>query len=216
MDLLIPKNINKDRVLKYVQGENNPEKILAIIDEVLPKVLEVSKPKVTTFSCDYIPDELILGEDIKKHLSGCCGVLLFAVTLGTEVDKLIRKMQYENVFKQVICDAVSSVLIEEISEKFEEDIKKEYLLNELYLTSSYASGYGDYPLSVLQYQLNILDAHRKIGVALTSSGLMTPRKSICAVLGVAKTPVKGFRAGCEHCVKNSNCKLRKEGKTCVR
>lgn len=216
MDLLIPKNINKDRVLKYVQGENNPDNILAIIDKVLPKVLDASKPKVTTFSCDYIPDELILGEDIKKHLSGCCGVLLFAVTLGTEVDKLIRKMQFESVLDQVVCDAVSSVLIEEISESFEEDLKKEYLSKGLYLTSSYASGYGDYPLSTLSFQLKILDAHRKIGVALTNSGLMSPKKSICVVLGVSKSPVKGFRAGCEHCVKNLDCKLRKEGKTCVR
>ena len=45
--------------------------------------------------------------------------------------------------------------------------------------------------------------------------MMTPRKSVTAILGVSGHPVKGKLAGCGHCVLRTRCEYRKRGKTCA-
>lgn len=216
MEALLPKNINYERVLKYVLGENNKELIYPLIDKIKVAVFETATPKVTYQIFNDIPSELIYGEDIKKHLSGCYGLVLFCVTIGNSIDTLIRKSKYVDTLYELVTDAVCSVLVEQVCEEFEENLKSQLLNDNIYSTSSYAGGYGDYPISVLPLQLKLLDAHRKIGVAVNENGLMIPRKSICAVIGISKNQVNGFRAGCENCKMRFECKLKKEGKTCVR
>ena len=50
---------------------------------------------------------------------------------------------------------------------------------------------------------------------MTDTNLMTPRKSVTAILGVSGHPVKGKLAGCGHCVLRTRCEYRKRGKTCA-
>ena len=60
-----------------------------------------------------------------------------------------------------------------------------------------------------------LDTVRKAGLCVTDTNLMTPRKSVTALLGVSDHPVKGQLAGCGHCVLRTRCEYRKRGKTCA-
>ena len=53
------------------------------------------------------------------------------------------------------------------------------------------------------------------GLCVTDTNLMTPRKSVTAILGVSDHPVKGHLAGCGHCVLRTRCEYRKRGKTCA-
>ena len=63
-------------------------------------------------------------------------------------------------------------------------------------------------------QLEMILTLRKIGLCDTPTHLLTPRKSVTAVLGVAGHPVTGRRAGCANCALRERCAYRKEGKTC--
>ena len=83
-----------------------------------------------------------------------------------------------------------------------------------FLTGRFSPGYGDYPIAVQNDLLRLLDAPRKIGLCATPTHLLTPRKSVTAVLGVAGHPVTGRRAGCANCALRERCAYRKEGKTC--
>ena len=56
---------------------------------------------------------------------------------------------------------------------------------------------------------------RRAGLCVTKNDLMTPRKSVTALLGLSDHPVKGRLAGCGHCVLNTRCEYRKRGKTCA-
>ena len=62
---------------------------------------------------------------------------------------------------------------------------------------------------------NALDTVRRAGLCVTDTNLMTPRKSVTAILGVSGHPVKGKLAGCGHCVLRTRCEYRKRGKTCA-
>ena len=76
-------------------------------------------------------------------------------------------------------------------------------------------GYGDWPLTVQPLLAAALDTARRAGLCVTENNLMTPRKSITAILGVSGHPVKGKLAGCGHCVLRTRCEYRKRGKTCA-
>ena len=60
-----------------------------------------------------------------------------------------------------------------------------------------------------------LDAQRRIGLCVTGTDLLLPRKSMTALLGVSDHPVKGHLAGCGHCALRARCEYRKRGKTCA-
>ncbi len=214
MNLQIVK-VDKNRVLKYI-GETNRADVFQLIDHCEKQILNVCSPKIATFKLDEIPQSLIVGEDIKKHLENCFGIYVFCLTLGTAVDVLIRKAYYTDIFEQVVLDATSSVLVEQIAENFELELKNQFEKENIFTTLSYAPGYGDYPISLLKTYLEMVDSAKNVGVSLTDSGLMTPRKTICAVIGLSKNKVIGFRAGCENCKIKENCNLRKGGKSCVR
>ena len=60
----------------------------------------------------------------------------------------------------------------------------------------------------------ILDTARKIGLTVTDSNILVPRKSVTAVIGISDIPVKKRSSGCENCSMFKNCNYRKDGKHC--
>ena len=84
----------------------------------------------------------------------------------------------------------------------------------LYLTGRFSPGYGDWPISVQPLLAQALDTPRRMGMCVTESFLMLPRKSVTAVLGVSGQPVTGYRAGCGHCALRETCEYRKRGQSC--
>ena len=71
------------------------------------------------------------------------------------------------------------------------------------------------PLAVQPLLAAALDTARRAGLCVTENNLMTPRKSITAILGVSDHPVRGHLAGCGHCVLRTRCEYRKRGITCA-
>ena len=55
---------------------------------------------------------------------------------------------------------------------------------------------------------------RRIGVACTDTLLMTPQKTVSALIGLADKPQPARIRGCAHCSMNRTCTLRKAGTTC--
>lgn len=82
-------------------------------------------------------------------------------------------------------------------------------------TGRFSPGYGDWDIAVQPMVAAALDTVRKAGLCVTDTNLMTPRKSVTALLGVSDHPVKGQLAGCGHCVLRTRCEYRKRGKTCA-
>ena len=74
---------------------------------------------------------------------------------------------------------------------------------------------GEQSVNFDGYQTPVLDTVRKAGLCGTDTNLMTPRKSVTALLVVSDHPVKGQLAGCGHCVLRTRCEYRKRGKTCA-
>lgn len=80
-----------------------------------------------------------------------------------------------------------------------------------YLTGRYSPGYGDWPITVQPLVAAALDTARRAGLCVTDSNLMTPRKSVTALLGVSDHPVRGHLAGCGHWCAAHPLRISKEG-----
>lgn len=152
------------------------------------------------------------GNAIRKHLDGCHEIAVMGVTLGAAVDRLIRSSQIRDMASAVILDCGASVLIEQICDQFEEQMRQEA---KGYLTGRYSPGYGDLPIETQDALIRVIDGPRKIGLTVNQSHIMIPRKSVTAILGISDHPVKGYLATCQECTLRDTCVLRKEGKNCA-
>ena len=84
----------------------------------------------------------------------------------------------------------------------------------LSLTSRFSPGYGDMPLSQQRLFVTLLDTPRKIGLTTTPAFILTPRKSVTAVLGLSTGPAKPAAPACRDCLLRGECGLRKRGLSC--
>ena len=141
--------------------------------------------------------------------------LLLAVTLGPGVDAQIRRAGVGDIAAGVASDALGSALAEQAAEAAEAELRQWAARQGKYLTGRYSPGYGDWPLAVQPLLAAALDTARRAGLCVTENNLMTPRKSITAILGVSDHPVRGHLAGCGHCVLRTRCEYRKRGITCA-
>ena len=113
-----------------------------------------------------------------------------------------------------VVDAMASAVMEELCNALEAEIRTSVQAQGHYLTGRFSPGYGDCPLTLQQPFAIALDTVRGLGMAVTPENLLTPRKSVTAILGVADHPVTGTRAGCGHCLLREKCEYRKRGTTC--
>ena len=115
----------------------------------------------------------------------------------------------------VASDALGSALAEQAADAAEAELRQWAAKEGKYLTGRFSPGYGDWDIAVQPLVANALDTVRRAGLCVTDTNLMTPRKSVTAILGVSGHPVKGKLAGCGHCVLRTRCEYRKRGKTCA-
>ena len=65
----------------------------------------------------------------------------------------------------------------------------------------FSPGYGDFDIHHQEEILRMLDAHKKIGLSMTESYMLTPTKSVTALIGFAEKEMDCPKSGCEVCEK---------------
>ncbi len=193
--------------------------LLPALDRCEALLLETARPRAVWRLFDLLPDGALVGtdfhpagEDIRSHLAGCGQVILLAATLGAEVDALLRRTQVEDMALAVTLDACAGAAIENVCDNLCADLDEAFAPK--YLTDRFSPGYGDMPLAQQEELCRVLDVTRRIGASLTPGGLMTPQKTVTALVGVAETPRPKRTGGCAGCARFESCLIRKEGGRC--
>ena len=154
------------------------------------------------------------GEDICRHLAGCDSMYLLCATLGASVDREIRRAERTSMLTALALDAAAGDGIEKVCDRAEAEIRSIEAERGRFVTGRFSPGYGDLPLTVQPELIRLCDATRRIGLSLTQTNILIPRKSVTAILGVSDTPTEGKRRGCASCRLNGSCPFRKRGITC--
>ncbi len=128
---------------------------------------------------------------LMKNLEGCQEILLFAATIGLEIDRLIHKYSRLSPAKALFFQAIGAERIESLCDAFCKDLETHLQAEGKHLKPRFSPGYGDLPLTLQEDIFRVLDCSRKIGLTLNSSLLMSPSKSVTAIVGISQeTPIK--------------------------
>lgn len=147
-------------------------------------------------------------KSLERNLKDCERVLLFAATLGSQVDVLLHRYNMIQMSKAVVMQAASVAMLETFCDEKNEQLKQEYQEQGWYLRPRFSPGYGDFPLECQREIAPALELGKRIGVMLTDSLLMAPSKSVTAVIGLSRLPRNCMVQGCEVCAKR-DCAYRR-------
>jgi hypothetical protein len=150
----------------------------------------------------------IYSRNLRTNLKDCKQVVLFAATLGTEVDRLIRKMQVVDMAKAVVMQACAATLLEEYCDELQQKIAEHMQEQGKYIRPRFSPGYGDFSIQHQKAVLAMLEASKRIGVTMTDSYMLTPTKSVTAVIGISDTQTECKSNTCEECDK-TDCTYRR-------
>ena len=181
--------ICEKEILRYARCKDDTPTLLSLLRECHAE----AEFKLTYKVC-YIELELTVREDVcdfgvfklnskglASNLKGSDSVIIFAATVGIELDRLIAKYSRISPSKALFMQALGAERIEALCDAFCDSLISE---KGVLLRPRFSPGYGDLPLEVQKDIFSLLECHKRIGVSLNESLLMSPSKSVTAFVGL--------------------------------
>lgn len=207
--------IDPREVLRYAGfGKNAPEPQMAqLIETVTQEIAQAAVYRACFTLCDISVSELRVDfgafcadtKALAKNLKGCGRAVLFGATIGAGADRVIAKYNRLSPSAAVVAQAAGAAAIEEWCDLFCSRLSERFAGDGQYLRPRFSPGYGDFALECQREIFRVLDCPRKIGLALTDGCMMTPSKSVSAVMGISGENIRCEKSGCESCGKRMVC-----------
>ena len=184
--------IDRREVLRYAgvrSSSGETDELICRLDEAIALIDGKLSPRVCFCELDISECDFGASLDIKKNLCNSHSVIFFAATLGIELDRLIFKYSVISPATALLLEALGNERIEALCDCFNEDMRETKLANGEALRPRFSAGYGDLPLEYQRKIFDLLEPSTQIGLTLNDSYLMSPSKSVTALIGVEK--IKG-------------------------
>lgn len=170
------------RRMRIPQGEDIPaaeDCLKELLGVCRCRYASVRTPVKVREDCVDLGFTSVKSKQLAKVLEGCNEAFVFGVTLGSGVDTLLRRLSVMSPLEHFITDALASALAEALTDEVDGRLSAE-----LRCAKRYSPGYGDLPLEIQKEVLGALESVKTLGITLTDSLLMTPTKSVTAILGI--------------------------------
>lgn len=211
--------IQKKEVLRYLgfRGAAPDDVTNALIEAVTREAKAQVRPKsiYREVSLRYINAEqteiggvVFQSRKLQAHLKSSDRILVFAATLGTSADMLVRRYLAQTAAKAAVAQAVLAAMCESYCDEVCAQIAAEEAKNGYYLRPRFSPGYADLALSAQRELFSILEITKRIGVTLNNACLMLPTKSVTAFIGLTKEKTCEARS-CAAC-EARECAYRRE------
>ncbi len=180
--------LDRTEAARYAGGNLSDSRFAAVIEECEAELTPLLSPSACyeTYPVSVTGEEVSLGftvtrsRDLAGNLAGCDSVILLAATVGAGADRLLQRYSRLSPLKAVAVQGLAAAALEGYLDALEEELVAPYAVSK----PRFSPGYGDLPLS-LQANIERALCFGKIGISLTSSGMMVPTKSVTALLGVS-------------------------------
>lgn len=156
------------------------------------------------------PPLFIEGEKIQFYLKEAKKIIVLAVTIGEEIEKMVTEyFSLGNYSYSVLLDAAATTAVEAAADQMEKTLSPSIYAKGYQMKPRFSPGYGDWPLTVQPALLRFAKA-ASIGISLTDSMMLMPRKSITAVIALTSASQQHHRgSACTYC-NQKHCLARKE------
>ena len=137
-------------------------------------------------------DEITVGKiscvsgALSRVLEGAEYAYILVATLGFGVDRRIARATAESTSGGFITDALADCYIESLADYVSREIIAPELSSGEELGRRFSPGYADLALDLNKDIIDVTGASARLGIRFTESGLMTPKKSITAIIPIYK------------------------------
>lgn len=161
-------------------------------DDIIEKCILKLKKQIQ-YKCVYIRTPVDMSQEntcgfgfmtipsrnLYRNLEGCNEAFVMAMTAGMNVDRELNRLKIISQAEYFITDGIASAAIDSFA-----DYAVRKMRGSLKNPPRFSPGYGDLSLSFQIPLLERLNAHSLLGITLDSAYLMTPMKSITAIMGI--------------------------------
>ena len=181
-----PPAVDQREILRYAGVKGEAPELLPILEECLSSMWEGFTYAVAF--CEVSLSELPLGESrsLASRLAGCEHAVIFGATVGLEPDRRMVRYGSREPLRALLCQAIGTERVEALCEEFCRELSLEYAKKGRTLRPRFSPGYGDCPLALQREIITHLDTPRRIGLTLNESLLLSPTKSVTAIVGIAE------------------------------
>ena len=196
-------DIDPKEIYRYLgYGKSEPdEHVAARVEECAQKLRQISELRSHWMRFDLricaagedapnSPETVLIGDvefasrDLGAALEGCVEVYVFGATIGIGVDRLIAKATVDDVLAAAIYQAAGAAYIESYCDLIQEDIRRIAAEEGRGIRTRFSPGYGDLDIGEQKKVFDLLQLTKHTGIGLTEGMLMTPSKSVTAIIGV--------------------------------
>jgi len=192
---------DKKEICRYAGIRDGGDKYAPLLEQCIEEALPCLVPQVcwTELDVTVLPEEgpvklaehTVYSKDLAKNFKNCTRVILFGATVGARMDRLIARYSAVSPAAALFMDALGNERIEALCDAFCHRLAEEKKGHALALRPRFSPGYGDLPLDYQKQIFSLLDCG-KIGLTLNESLLMSPSKSVTALIGLyenKETPI---------------------------
>jgi hypothetical protein len=192
----------KDLTIELLTGIENLLK--PVIAYEIYRISETSKEKVNLEG-----GMVINGTLIPSTFPRSKEIAVAVCTIGPELEEQVTAYSKgRQALKGIILDGIGSAAVDSLIFEVIKIINKEVSEHNYQVSSPVSPGMPGLPITEQWNLLHMVPAN-EIGVSLTSSGIMIPRKSTSMVLGVGERMQKWEQAQvCANCNLNQTCPYR--------
>jgi len=224
----IQLKIDEDEVLRYLGYSKRKmaapkEIVLQIVREEIARSYNLFEPQgiyspIKIRQISFSDGRVVLENDFVVNfnnlvinlLKGTNCLVLGVVTVGSTLENNVTELFARGEYPRAIAlDAVGTVAVEVLSKYVRNLICQEVKDRNLQITRHFSPGYSDWDINQQKVIFEIIPAD-KIGVKLTESCMMLPRKSLSWVIGIGKdiSRLSKEKGTCKIC-KLKSCQYRK-------
>jgi len=193
----IHPEVEESKLAKLLGGKVNqelPESIKSKLRLLEDKFYSLIKPQIHYIMLDFrVKNEGVIhlegtiefqSRNLSEVMKSAEKIVCFIGTLGPGIEEEVGVlMQNNDLSEAYILDAMGSVAVEDLVDKFQQTIRDECERMGKTVTLRFSPGYCDWPL-IEQKKLFSLFKPEDIPVQLLDSCLMQPVKSISGVFGI--------------------------------
>ncbi len=175
--------VGKDKRISARLDRQIEHATITILEEATPRCVHRTYPIDAVDGCLRIDGRLkFQSGKLAQGLGWCHTAHVYLATLGADVDRAIDAAMADRPDFGMVVDTVASVAAEILVDEIEQALADRLLPHEA-LSLPFSPGYCDWHVSDQQVLFDLLPAEQ-VGVRLSDSSLMKPRKSISGMLGV--------------------------------
>ena len=198
-------------VLRYAGCRSEEPEILSLAHWAAQTAAPLLRPAVCwrELSVSVEGETVTLGDlelhsrALARNLRGCEKAILFGATVGLALDRQIARYGRLSPAKGLLLQALGAERIEALCDAFNAEVTAHCGPTR----PRFSPGYGDLPLEAQRQIFPLLDCAGKIGLCLNDSLLMSPTKSVTAIIGIGAGERQ--REKCAACSKK-DCTFRRE------